>query len=158
MPERIQLSRAKGWRMPEDAVSVARPGRWGNPLRYRTPSGLARMPAVVGDGPWEYEGRVSADGARHDYHHADGRITVCTVRYMTLAELVETYERALTGNPTPSMRSAGRLLSVTAEDARRELAGKSLACWCPVRPLVRPHLCHRDVLFTIANPALAAAA
>jgi hypothetical protein len=33
MPERITLSRAKGWRMPPNTVSVARgPGRiWGNP-------------------------------------------------------------------------------------------------------------------------------
>jgi hypothetical protein len=33
MPERIQLSRAKGWKMPADTVSVARPGRWGNLYR-----------------------------------------------------------------------------------------------------------------------------
>ena len=32
-PQRIQLSRAKGWRMPADTVSVARPGKWGNPFR-----------------------------------------------------------------------------------------------------------------------------
>lgn len=32
MAERIQLSRRKGWRMPENAVSVARPGPWGNPF------------------------------------------------------------------------------------------------------------------------------
>ena len=33
MAERIQLSRRKGWRMPPGAVSVARPGRWGNSWR-----------------------------------------------------------------------------------------------------------------------------
>ena len=32
-PQRIQLSRRKGWRMPENTVSVARPGRWGNPFK-----------------------------------------------------------------------------------------------------------------------------
>ena len=32
MPTRIQLSRAKGWRKPENTVVVARPGRWGNPF------------------------------------------------------------------------------------------------------------------------------
>jgi hypothetical protein len=31
-PKRIQLSRAKGWRKPEGAVVVARPGIWGNPF------------------------------------------------------------------------------------------------------------------------------
>lgn len=33
MPERVQLSRKAGWRMPENTVSVARPGRWGNPFK-----------------------------------------------------------------------------------------------------------------------------
>lgn len=32
MPERIQLSRKKGWRKPENTVVVARPSRWGNPF------------------------------------------------------------------------------------------------------------------------------
>ncbi|RWC23139.1 MAG: DUF4326 domain-containing protein [Mesorhizobium sp.] len=32
LPQRIQLSRAKGWRMPENTVTVARPGPWGNPF------------------------------------------------------------------------------------------------------------------------------
>ena len=31
-PQRIQLSRKKGWRMPENTVSVARPTKWGNPF------------------------------------------------------------------------------------------------------------------------------
>ncbi len=31
MPVRVQLSRKKGSRMPPNTVSVARPGRWGNP-------------------------------------------------------------------------------------------------------------------------------
>lgn len=31
MPVRIQLRRVKGWRLPVGAISVARPGRWGNP-------------------------------------------------------------------------------------------------------------------------------
>lgn len=31
-PIRVQLSRKKGWRMPPNTVSVARPGKWGNPF------------------------------------------------------------------------------------------------------------------------------
>jgi hypothetical protein len=31
-PRRIQLSRAKGWRMPENTVKVDRSTRWGNPF------------------------------------------------------------------------------------------------------------------------------
>lgn len=32
-PHRVQLSRKKGWRMPENTVSVARPGPFGNPYK-----------------------------------------------------------------------------------------------------------------------------
>jgi hypothetical protein len=32
-PERIQLSRAKGWRMPPNTVKVDRTTKWGNPFR-----------------------------------------------------------------------------------------------------------------------------
>lgn len=32
-PKRIQRRRTKGWRMPDGAVYVGRPTRWGNPWR-----------------------------------------------------------------------------------------------------------------------------
>lgn len=32
-PQRVQLSRRKGWRMPPNTVNVARPTKWGNPFR-----------------------------------------------------------------------------------------------------------------------------
>lgn len=32
MPVRVQLSRTKGWRMPENTVKVDRTSRWGNPF------------------------------------------------------------------------------------------------------------------------------
>jgi len=32
MAERIRLSRARGWRLPANAVVVARPSKWGNPF------------------------------------------------------------------------------------------------------------------------------
>lgn len=34
MPQRIQQRRTKGWRLPAGAISVSRPGRWGNPFRW----------------------------------------------------------------------------------------------------------------------------
>ena len=40
-PQRIQLRRTKGWRMPPNTVKVSRPGKWGN--RY-TPG-----PAIITD-------------------------------------------------------------------------------------------------------------
>ena len=33
-PQRIQRKRIKGWKMPENTVSVTRPGKWGNPFTY----------------------------------------------------------------------------------------------------------------------------
>ncbi|MCB2070024.1 MAG: DUF4326 domain-containing protein [Ottowia sp.] len=32
VPKRVQLSRAKGWRMPENTVKVDRTTKWGNPF------------------------------------------------------------------------------------------------------------------------------
>lgn len=36
-PKRIQRKRVKGWRMPEGAVYVGRPSKWGNPFHLGTP-------------------------------------------------------------------------------------------------------------------------
>jgi hypothetical protein len=33
-PKRVRLSRVRGARKPPDAVTVARPTRWGNPYRF----------------------------------------------------------------------------------------------------------------------------
>ncbi|MFJ5984265.1 DUF4326 domain-containing protein [Lentzea sp. NPDC092896] len=157
MPERIQRERTAGWKMPSNTKFVGRPTKWGNPFALNTDYGLARVPGVLSGEAWEYEGRISSDGARHDYHHPDGQITVCHVRYMTAAESVETYERLLTGNLSPSMVSAGFRLDrrqATVEYARRELAGKNLCCWCSVWEsdgTRRP--CHADTLLRYANPA-----
>lgn len=150
-PQRIQRKRTKGSKQPADVVYVGRPSRWGNPFGFKTYTGLARVPAALGEGDWEYEGRISADGARHDYHHPGGRTTIHHVRFMTRAECVETYERMLTGDLTPSMQSAapgGKFVrnQVTVDDIRVELAGRDLSCWCP---LDEP--CHADVLLRISN-------
>jgi hypothetical protein len=32
-PKRIQRKRSKGWRMPQGAIYVGRPSRWGNPFK-----------------------------------------------------------------------------------------------------------------------------
>lgn len=97
MPERIQLRRAKGWKMPPNTVSVARPGAWGNHARigYNDPGfGFVR----------------------------------------TNGDAVVAYRMFLERNP------------IAVEEARRELRGKNLACWCkPGEP------CHADVLLELAN-------
>jgi hypothetical protein len=101
-PRRIQRKRSKGWRMPEGAVYVGRPSKWGNPFLAKGIE-CSRSAAVeafldmltrapVGDGRWGQAGETVHD------------------------------------------------------TIRRELAGRDLACWCP---LDAP--CHADVLLKIAN-------
>ena len=131
--------------MPEGSVYVGRGTRWGSPFKLNSRQALAREPAIGWPSrSWEFEGRLSADGARHDYHHGDGRITVVHVRYMTAAEAVECYRSLVTRSGWPLdyvSRSAP-----TVSDIRDELAGRDLVCWCP---LDRP--CHADVLLELAN-------
>jgi hypothetical protein len=91
LPRRLQLSRKKGFRLPEGAIVVSRPTKWGNP-------------------------------------HKPDKIT--------RAQAVASYRRDL---------MAGKL-RVSAADARRELKGRDLACWCS---LEGP--CHADVLLKVAN-------
>lgn len=153
MPERIRLQRTKGWRMPPGAVMVSRPTKYGNPFAYRTERALARVPAALSDAPWEYEGRISADGMQHDYHHPDGRVTVCHVRYMTRAEVVECYRWLLLRELPEAMRMTlgGWRLPFTVDDVRRDLAGKSLACWCQLPLPGEPDHCHAAVLLEVAR-------
>ncbi|WP_020653715.1 DUF4326 domain-containing protein [Massilia niastensis] len=48
-PQRVQLSRKKGWRMPPDTISVARPGKWGNPFSVHPelPAGSPVAPRYI---------------------------------------------------------------------------------------------------------------
>lgn len=43
-PQRIQLSRTKGWKMPPNTVKVTRPGRWGNPFKVGVISEYGDVP------------------------------------------------------------------------------------------------------------------
>jgi Domain of unknown function (DUF4326) len=154
MPKRIQRRRTAGWRMPEGAVYVGRPTRWGNPFTYRDRSrGLVRF------GPqhlerfgraWDYEGRCSGPDISHDMWFSADDVVKTDVRWGTRAELVELFQLTLT-NPTPGILAAypsrrGRLMKVDVDEIQRDLAGRDLACWCP---LDQP--CHADVLLEIAN-------
>jgi len=90
-PARIQRKRTRGWRMPDGAVYVGRPTKWGN-------------------------------------HH-----TVINGNHRNAVAL---YRHWLFHPDQADVRDA----------ARRELAGKDLACWCPPDTP-----CHADVLLEVAN-------
>jgi len=46
MPERIQRRRTAGWRMPQGAIYVGRPTKWGNPFRVGQPSAYWMGPGL----------------------------------------------------------------------------------------------------------------
>ena len=74
MPQRIQLSRKKGWRKPEGAVVVSRPTTWGNPfavvpVRPRGPFDVMRGECFVGQSTGLESARAMA--VRHFRAEAD---------------------------------------------------------------------------------------
>lgn len=157
-PKRIQLRRTKGWRLPENAKSCARPGKYGNPFKLRDEGrGLVRY------GPehlerfgreWDYEGRISANDNRHDMWFSRDDVVETYVRWATRAEVVELHWLTLT-DPTPGMLAAwpsrdGRFCPVTIEDIQRDLRGFDLGCFCA---LDEP--CHVDNLLELPNRPLA---
>lgn len=149
MPVRVQRKRQTGWRMPEGAVYVGRPTKWGNPFVYRERMGGLVRYQPNSPGEFEFEGRVSADGMRHDYWHPDGYVTAYMVRYATRAEIVELFRRTLL-EPDRGMRDAsptrgGHFAKFVIAEVE-QLRGHDLVCWCP---LDQP--CHADVLLDLAN-------
>ena len=44
MPQRIQLKRTKGWKMPPNTVKVDRSTKWGNPFHVEN---TGRVPAIL---------------------------------------------------------------------------------------------------------------
>lgn len=109
MPERLQLRRTRGWRLPAGARSVARPTRWGNPWHvgrcHRQADGTDSPPQTVEQCVAWHRATVWSDrGDRHGI---------------------------------PSL-----------DEIRGELAGRDLACWCPL-----DRACHADSLIEAANSA-----
>lgn len=105
-PKRIQRKRTAGWRMPEGAQYVGRPGPWGNPISFmdvgeQYPSLNDHQVATL----IVRDFKVLVDRGRlafPNWRFADG----------TRGPVEWTY-------PSP-----GRI--------RAELAGHDLACWCPL--------------------------
>lgn len=111
-PQRVQQRRTKGWRKPENTVSVARPSKWGNPHRVGDDSGFYDIP---------HDRDTAVFFFRHDMEWGDGIWWEAGDRYLTI------------------------------EDARRELAGKNLMCFCPLPVDGGPDHCHAAVLLELAN-------
>jgi len=121
-PKRIQRKRTKNWKMPDNAVYVGRPTKWGNPIRlngnciYIDASYRRKILS-----PWVF------------YNVGD------------IEDVIYLFEKILDGtqftNPDLQYWSdhfAGLDLS--------ELKGKDLACWCKLN-----EPCHADILLKYAN-------
>ena len=61
-PKRIQRKRTKGWRMPEGAVYVGRPSRWGNPYSIERLSAYEYV-GIMPDGSESVDGWGGRDVA-----------------------------------------------------------------------------------------------
>ena len=135
-PQRIQRKRTRGWRMPEGAVYVGRPTKWGNPFEaYLCPCCKS----------WDVRDNNGVTYlAAHEYirQHPEATsartsLVLSTIsKAEALAKAVELYANDFRWGTS----------DITPEEVRAELAGKDLACWCP---LSSP--CHADVLLELAN-------
>lgn len=141
MPERIQRKRTKGWTMPLNTVSVARPSNWGNP--FIVGKTQIRTPKINGEAGWELESRMNkSNDEYHDFVHPSMHFTSHFVRLATLDEVLTLYREYVTGIGD----RFGYNVTDWTEEIREHLRGINLACWCP---LDVP--CHGDILLEIAN-------
>lgn len=102
-PKRIQLSRRKGFRLPLNAKSVARPSKWGNPFV------IWRVECSMGGMCWTV---------------TDGRIRVPHISSKREAATHAIGLYALHTGPLGCYEfDAG---------AVEQLRGYDLACWCPL--------------------------
>jgi hypothetical protein len=125
MPVRLQLSRAKGFKLQAlsmainglAAVNVARPSRWGNPWKVGEQEVLGLTLDELNE--------LSSEGGT----------TTVEVKTVTAAYAVQRYRELV--------HACGQ---GTIEAMRTQLRGKNLACWCkPGEP------CHADVLLELSN-------
>lgn len=139
-PLRIQLRRSKGWRMPPNTISVARPGRWGNPFRMGGTTAIVGRPVSrVRDDGWTLEvTRCATDGAPNapSMLYASAWRAARAMGYRRLG----TY--TLRSEAGASLRAAGwRVVG--------EVAGRSWSC--SSRPRVDLHPTEDKLLWEPAN-------
>lgn len=155
-PQRIQLSRAKGFRLQEvfpGAVIVARPGPWGNPFRIKDLCWLAVGLGFTGDLAGRTAAAVELYRRWLGLEHRDGPLSGSTeggVIEFEGGDEVALQEHAQGIGLGIHVLMHGDRIAAPAppsiDHIRAELRGKPLACWCkPGTP------CHGDVLLEIAN-------
>ena len=129
-PKRIQRKRTKGWRMPEGAIYVGRPSKWGNPFRV-----VAASSCEVRWNHWRnapHWHTVWPDGGTWCYPTK----AEAAARAVELFEMCVNFERL----------RIDYTLEMPDPRLPNGLVGHDLACFCP---LDQP--CHADVLLELAN-------
>lgn len=141
MPQRIQRKRTAGWRMPEGAVYVGRPSRWGNPFQ---PIGRE----LVGAGnAWRIDCGTADNALRESvslfrdiasgFWNPNRVEPLDDAHYRALMAQLKIWRQRIGGHPL--------------EMAWAELRGHDLACWCPLVDADGNHVpCHADVLLDLA--------
>jgi hypothetical protein len=126
MPQRIQRKRTKGFKLPPGAIYVGRPTRWGNP--YRVGAFLDELAY-----PYRY-----INGCGFFCPVKDNRY--CIIDAQTAADAFEHWIK-ITLNGAEFLK-----------EAKKELAGKDLACWCGIYDSQGLRIpCHADVLLRLVN-------
>lgn len=130
VPKRIQRRRTKGWRMPEGAVSVTRPGKWGNPFIVKK-----------NDMGWcVLDGRFEQPYVRHI--RPDKRAATQTAVNLFSAQMQ--IDSMLFELPWHELR--GKDLACWCRLCDKHKDGKPLGVACP-----DCDLCHADVLLSLSN-------
>lgn len=139
-PQRIQLRRTKGWRLPEGTVIVDRRTRWGNWYVVERARSIERdedgMPipgTLARNGPWTVFATRRKMPSGPQWGGFDNKLAAT-------AFAVELHRRAILA----LLESADG--PVEARHYLGRLCGRDLACWCkPGDP------CHADTLIELAN-------
>lgn len=134
-PKRIQLRRTKGWRLADhstNAVIVDRRGPYGNPFLIERHTDYARPWAVW----W------SDVGPLHSLHDTQAEAREASVGLYRRWVAVDT----INPDEWPSTyATAAAHVRLRVALAGQELAGRDVACWCPL-----DEACHGDVLLELA--------
>lgn len=139
LPKRVQMTRQRPWRAEHpDAVIVDRRTKWGNPIRV-----TRRWEKVdtFGRERWMW----NVHGSPMDRNGGPSYASKDTARFFAVRHFQWDLLNARFGDAYPSI-----------EEIKAELAGKDLACWCPLtfhrNGTYDWGHCHADILLEIADP------
>jgi hypothetical protein len=128
VPHRVKLSRLPGWRKPPNTRAVTRSTRFGNPFTVVKPvRDAGRSWRVV----WSYPGAGRGRQAPPGFEPIK-----CETRHQAHEQAVRLFREWLTAPEQTDL----------LDQARHELVGLNLACWCWLN---LP--CHADVLLDLVN-------